>query len=131
MKHELNDSHLTRCVVRGDADRGIDRETDIDSVLFENLTLEGGSYPGLTFRGCKFVGCRLSGCSLERAAWIDCMLEQCDLSNTQMIKGTMQRTKLTDCKLVGISLTEAFLLDSSIERCVARYANLYGSRCAT
>ena len=56
------------------------------------------------------------------------MLEQCDLSNTQMIKGTMQRTKLTDCKLVGISLTEAFLLDSSIERCVARYANLYGSK---
>ena len=45
-----------------------------------------------------------------------------------MIKGTMQRTKLTDCKLVGISLTEAFLLDSSIERCVARYANLYGSK---
>ena len=40
----------------------------------------------------------------------------------------MQRTKLTDCKLVGISLTEAFLLDSSIERCVARYANLYGSK---
>ena len=39
---------------RGDADRGIDRETDIDSVLFEN-PLEGGSYPGLTFRGCKFV----------------------------------------------------------------------------
>ena len=38
------------------------------------------------------------------------------------------RTKLTDCKLVGISLTEAFLLDSSIERCVARYANLYGSK---
>ena len=101
---------------RGDADRGIDRGDDIDSVLFENLTLEGGSYPGLTFRGCKFVGCRLSGCSLERAAWIDCMLEQCDSSNTQMIKGTMQ-TKLTDCKLVGISLTEAFLLDSSIERC--------------
>ena len=55
------------------------------------------------------------------------MLEQCDLSNTQMIKGTMQRTKLTDCKLVGISLTEAFLLDP-VERCVARYANLYGSK---
>ena len=129
MKHELNDSHLTRCVdLEAMLTEASTEETDIDSVLFENLTLEGGSYPGLTFRGCKFVGCRLSGCSLERAAWIDCMLEQCDLSNTQMIKGTMQRTKLTDCKLVGISLTEAFLLDSSIERCVARYANLYGSK---
>ena len=119
MKHELNDSHLTRCVdLEAMLTEASTEETDIDSVLFENLTLEGGSYPGLTFRGCKFVGCRLSGCSLERAAWID-MLEQCDLSNTQMIKGTMQRTKLTDCKLVGISLTEASLLDSSIERCVA------------
>ena len=88
MKHELNDSHLTRCVdLEAMLTEASTEETDIDSVLFENLTLEGGSYPGLTFRGCKFVGCRLSGCSLERAAWIDCMLEQCDLSNTQMIKG--------------------------------------------
>ena len=53
---------------RGDADRGIDRGDGYRFRPLENLTLEGGSYPGLTFRGCKFVGCRLSGCSLERAA---------------------------------------------------------------
>ena len=61
MKHELNDSHLTRCV---DLEAMLTEASteDIGPVLFENLTLEGGSYPGLTFRGCKFVGCRLSGC---------------------------------------------------------------------
>ena len=54
MKHELNDSHLTRCVdLEAMLTEASTEETDIDSVLFENLTLEGGSYPGLTFRGCK------------------------------------------------------------------------------
>ena len=65
---------------------------------------------------------------LPRVAFIDCVFEQCDISNAQMNKGTMQRTTLADCKLVGISLTESFLLDSVVERCVARYANLFGSK---
>ena len=123
MKHELNDSHLTRCVDLEAMLTEASTETDIDSVLFENLTLEGGSYPGLTFRGCKFVGCRLSGCSLERAAWIDCMLEQCDLSNTPDDQGDDAANKADRLQTRWhLSLTEAFLLDSSIERCVARYA---------
>ena len=51
MKHELNDSHLTRCVdLEAMLTEASTEETDIDSVLFENLTLEGG-HPGLTFRG--------------------------------------------------------------------------------
>ena len=41
MKHELNDSHLTRCVdLEAMLTEASTEETDIDSVLFENLTLE-------------------------------------------------------------------------------------------
>ena len=105
-----------------------DEQEDIEHVLFENLTLEGGSYPALTFRQCRFAGCRLSGCSLPRVAFIDCVFEQCDISNAQMNKGTMQRTWLTDCKLLGLTLTESFLLDAVVERGVARYANFSGSK---
>jgi uncharacterized protein YjbI with pentapeptide repeats len=53
---------------------------------------------------------------------------QCDLSNVQMQKGTMQRTQLAECKLMGLTLTEAFLLDAVFQGCVARYSNLSGSK---
>lgn len=105
-----------------------EEQEDVERVLFENLALEGGAYPAMTFRHCRFVGCRLSGCSLERAAFIDCIFEHCDLSNTLMPKGTMQRTWLTDCKLLGVTLSESFLLDASFERCVARYGNFSSSK---
>ncbi len=105
-----------------------EQEEDIESVLFENLTLEGGSYPGLTFRQCRFVGCHLTGCTLERAAFIDCVLEHCDFSNTQMPKGTLQRTWLSDCKLLGVTLAESFLLDAVFEVCAVRYGNFSTSK---
>ena len=105
-----------------------EEETDIERILFENLTLEGGSYPALTFRQCRFVGSHLSGCSLERAAFIYCVFEHCDLSNTRMTKGTMQRTWLSDCKLLGVTLAESFLLDAVFETCAARYGNFSSSK---
>ena len=93
-----------------------EEEEDIERVVFENLTLEGGSYPGLTFRQCRFVGCHITGCALERAAFIDCVLEHCDFSNTQMPKGTLQRTWLSDCKLLGVTLAESFCSTPYLKR---------------
>ena len=46
MKHELNDSHLTRCVDLEAMLTEASTETDIDSVLFENLTLEAALIRG-------------------------------------------------------------------------------------
>ena len=97
-------------------------------VLFENLTLTEGDFPGLTFRNCRFTGCRISGIALERAAFIDCVLEHCDCSNVNLQKASLERTRLSDCKLVGATLSEAFLLDVSLIDCIARYSNFSSSK---
>ncbi|MBA4347543.1 MAG: hypothetical protein C0413_01670 [Clostridiales bacterium] len=129
MKHQPQLGQLTPCDdIEAMFSHACDEQEDIEYTLFENLLLEGGSYPGLTFRSCRFVGCRLSGLTLPRAAFIDCLLEQCDLSNVQMQKGTLQRAQLSDCKLLGMTLAESFLLDAAFLGCVARYANFSGSK---
>ena len=48
MKHELNDSHLTRCVdLEAMLTEASTEETDIDSVLFENLYAGGRLLSGV------------------------------------------------------------------------------------
>ena len=108
--------------------KAAEEESDLEFVLFENLTLDEGAYPGLTFRSCRFVGCRISGSALERAAFIDCVLEHCDCSNVNLYKSSLERTHLVDCKLVGATLAEAFFLDVEFLRCIARYANFSSSK---
>ena len=112
---------------RGAVFRRPPKKTDVEFVLFENLTLTEDDFPGLTFRNCRFTGCRISGIALD-AAFIDCVLEHCDCSNVNLQKASLERTRLSDCKLVGATLSEAFLLDVSLIDCIARYSNFSSSK---
>ena len=121
MKHDTPQPQYTRCAdLEALLTEAVAEENDLEFVLFENLALPEGAYPGLTFRNCRFVGCRISGSALERAAFIDCVLEHCDCSNVNLQKATLERTRLVDCKLVGATLSEAFLLDVAFDSCIAR-----------
>ena len=129
MKSDHQQYNCTPCLdLEALLSRAAEEETDIEAVLFENLALESGSYPGLVFRNCRFVGCRLTNCALDRVAFIDCSLEHCDCSNAAMPKSAIERTQLTDCKLVGATLSEAFLLDASFTDCILRYSNFNASK---
>ena len=123
MKHNTPQLQYSPCAdLAALFSQAAEEETDVEFVLFENLTLTEGDFPGLTFRNCRFTGCRISGIALERAAFIDCVLEHCDCSNVNLQKASLERTRLSDCKLVGATLSEAFLLDVSLIDCIARLA---------
>ena len=105
MKHNTPQLQYSPCAdLAALFSQAAEEETDAEFVLFENLTLTEGDFPGLTFRNCRFTGCRISGIALERAAFIDCVLEHCDCSNVNLQKASLERTRLSDCKLVGATL---------------------------
>ena len=81
-------------------------ETDVEFVLFENLTLTEGDFPGLTFPAAAALPAAASAAlRWKRAAFIDCVLEHCDCSNVNLQKASLERTRLSDCKLVGATLS--------------------------
>ena len=101
------------------------RKPTLNSSCLKTTLTEGDFRADVSKR--RFTGCRISGIALERAAFIDCVLEHCDCSNVNLQKASLERTRLSDCKLVGATL-EAFLLDVSLIDCIARYSNFSSSK---
>ena len=130
MKHNTPQLQYSPCAdLAALFSQAAEEETDVEFVLFENLTLTEGDFPGLTFRNCRFTGCRIKRhCAGARRTFIDCVLEHCDCSNVNLQKASLERTRLSDCKLVGATLSEAFLLDVSLIDCIARYSNFSSSK---
>ena len=65
MKHNTPQLQYSPCAdLAALFSQAAEEETDVEFVLFENLTLTEGDFPGLTFRNCRFTGCRISGIAL-------------------------------------------------------------------
>ena len=105
---------------RGAVFAGRRRKTDVEFVLFENLTLTEATSPADVSKLPLYRLPHQRHCAGARR--VHRLRSHCDCSNVNLQKASLERTRLSDCKLVGATLSEAFLLDVSLIDCIARYS---------
>jgi uncharacterized protein YjbI with pentapeptide repeats len=93
-------------------------ETKYADLRFDNQTIfldDQVEFNGVVFERCRFVG------DFRKAQFIDCMLNRCDLSNTDFQSSRFHRVKLTGSKGLGIHFNKAKWQYVTIEDCVLNY----------
>ncbi|MGB7594159.1 MAG: pentapeptide repeat-containing protein [Erysipelotrichaceae bacterium] len=88
-----------------------DRLFDNQSILLDTQ---------IEFNGVVFERCTFSG-DFRKAQFIDCVLNRCDLSNTDFQSSRYHRVKLSSCKGLGIHFNKAKWQYVTIEDSVLNY----------
>jgi uncharacterized protein YjbI with pentapeptide repeats len=93
-------------------------ETKYADMLFANQSIKLDTQ--VEFNGVVFERCTFSG-DFRKAQFIDCILNRCDLSNTDFQSSRFHRVKLASCKGLGIHFNKAKWQYVTIEDSVLNY----------
>jgi uncharacterized protein YjbI with pentapeptide repeats len=93
-------------------------ETKYADRLFDNQAImldHQIEFNGVVFERCTFTG------DFRKAQFIDCVLNRCDLSNTDFQSSRFHRVKLSSCKGLGIHFNKAKWQYVTIEDSILNY----------
>jgi len=98
-------------------DHDLDDEGTYRSLDFVDLDLSERRAPSVEFDGCHFTGTGLGGCELDKAAFVDCLFENCNLANLKASDATLRRVRVSVTRLTGFQWINGALRDVAFEGC--------------
>lgn len=83
----------------------------------------------LEFSSCRFERCTFADWECKRVAFVDCVLDHCDISGLRLENVTFQRVRFSACRLTGTEFLNASLINVTFHECTCDYFALSDSKC--
>jgi uncharacterized protein YjbI with pentapeptide repeats len=95
--------------------------SDVDNVLIKDRDINR-IVENVIFDGCRLE--KVSFNELNDCEMIDCILDKCDLSNSNFLNKGFHRVVFRNCNLVGVSFINCSFNNVIMENCKGDYINI-------
>jgi uncharacterized protein YjbI with pentapeptide repeats len=106
-------------------------EADHAELDYVDADLSARTAELVSLERCRFKGVNLSGTALERARFIDCLLDSSDLANLRASGSTMIRVHLSVLRMTGFTWVGGLAKDVTFDECRLDMSNWRFSRFRT
>lgn len=94
----------------------------LDTVAIDAQAIDASPYGALELLDCALTGVTLKTSDRSTVRLVDCVLENCDLSQATVEE--LRGCRFVGCKFAGTDFSNAVVRDCAFERCALQYANL-------
>ena len=98
-------------------DHDLDDEGTYRDMDFLDLDLTGRTARSVELEGCHLKATDLSGSALDKAVFVDCLIENCNLANVRANGATLRRVRLSVARMTGFQWTKGILRDVAFDEC--------------
>jgi uncharacterized protein YjbI with pentapeptide repeats len=92
-------------------------EATFQRLAFTVLDLTERTARSVEFDGCRFNGTDLGGSTLDKAAFVDCLVENCNLANLRAREASLRRVRIAVTRMTGFQWIDGGLRDVAFEEC--------------
>src|SRR5437660_10314884 len=97
-------------------DHDLDDEGTYRGLDFLDLEMTGREARSVELDGCHLKGTDLSGSVLDKAAFVDCLFENCSLANVHASDASLRRVRMSVARMTGFQWINGALRDVAFDQ---------------